>query len=472
MKTKIHNRFDIEVIREGQTIQSASAENIVLNQMYEKLCNFHPYFKYIHFGTGSGTPSADRNQLFAPLGSKLADDVERVKALPLSKWTKKITLAPEEYVGATLREVGIGFGSAETHAVTHAMIKDAEGNPLSIEKTNIDVVVIYATVFIELSNTERVYFTEPAESNLLLEYLTGGVMPSNLEIGLAEVPLQAPHHSIVTSVRKAPTEVTVTPEVANRKVLLATRFPIESPDVRCAEVGLMGVSKKIMPVSFSISDFKIGVGDGVTDTFETQRPELSAYAFKVAGVTDPAAVVTNPSVTEAAEKLSILSIGESVTGIAAPYLYGQKGSLDTDIVIATPSNIVGKTIGFEGSGSPDGFGRSSSFKIVIHGSNDGESFTELAELYFNSKTDDKTGSFTFTDDYSHIQVTCTKSGSYGSVFIESLHLINDAAVKPMVKFASPPAEGAVISADFTVPYYPKTQDYVLDIDYEIQFGGY
>ncbi|MGX8795430.1 hypothetical protein ACR6HW_04895 [Fusibacter sp. JL298sf-3] len=471
MKTKIHNRFDIEVIREGQTIQRASAENIVLNQMYEKLCNFRPYFKYIHFGTGSGTPSADRNQLFAPLGSKLAEDVERVKALPLSKWTKKITLAPEEYVGATLREVGIGFGSAETHAVTHAMIKDAEGNPLSIEKTNIDVVVIYATVFIELSNTERVYFTEPAESNLLLEYLTGGVMPSNLEIGLAEVPLQAPHHSIVTSVRKAPTEVTVTPEVANRKVLLATRFPIESPDVRCAEVGLMGVSKKIMPVSFSISDFKIGVGDGITDTFETQRPELSAYTFKVAGVTDPAAVVTNPSVTEAAEKLSILSIGEAVKGIAAPYLYGEKSDLNTDIVIATPSNIVGKTIGFEGSGSPE-YGKSSRFDIVLYGANDGENFTELTRLYFDSSTVNKTGSFTFTQDYSHIQVTCTKSYYFGSVFIESLHLINDAAVKPTVKFAAPPAEGAVISADFTVPYYPKTQEYVLDIDYEIQFGGY
>lgn len=70
-------------------------------------------------------------------------------------------------MGATITEVGI---SDTTNAInTHALITDAEGNPLSITKTDIDVVVIYATVFIEFKNksANTIFYDFPTGNYLL-----------------------------------------------------------------------------------------------------------------------------------------------------------------------------------------------------------------------------------------------------------------------------------------------------------------
>ncbi len=57
---------------------------------------------------------------------------------PISKWTRKIVLNPEEYVGKSITEVGISdtysTTKSKSYINTHALIKDAEGNLLSIEK--------------------------------------------------------------------------------------------------------------------------------------------------------------------------------------------------------------------------------------------------------------------------------------------------------------------------------------------------
>src|SRR5690606_23159649 len=98
-----HNRFDI--VKNGEWV--GYAENIILNQMYNRICNFNSYFVNIHFGTGSGTPTPDRTSLFNHLGTKTAVVEETIKALPTSKVTKKIVLRPEEYVGQTITEVGV-----------------------------------------------------------------------------------------------------------------------------------------------------------------------------------------------------------------------------------------------------------------------------------------------------------------------------------------------------------------------------
>ena len=146
-KVSIHNRFDVEI--NGEWV--GYGENIVLDQMWTRLCGGLSYFVNIHFGTGAGTPIASRTTLFAHLGTKTAVNDEQVKALPVSRWKRKIVLNPEEYVGQTITEVGIAFGSTASNLVTHAMLKDAEGNPISITKSDTDVVTIYATVFVTLN---------------------------------------------------------------------------------------------------------------------------------------------------------------------------------------------------------------------------------------------------------------------------------------------------------------------------------
>ena len=125
----LHNRFDIveldaitgEVLR---TSQALMAENIVLDRMYTRLCNFQTYFDYIVFGTGEGVPTPDRTVLFNRLGSKAATTEEVIRSYPNSKWVRKCRLDTLEYNGQRITEVGIS--DSTTNINTHAMITDAE----------------------------------------------------------------------------------------------------------------------------------------------------------------------------------------------------------------------------------------------------------------------------------------------------------------------------------------------------------
>ena len=175
-KVNIHNRFDIHIdnIETGEH-REVTAYNIVLDQMWTRLCGGLSYFVNIHFGTGTGTPIASRTSLFAHLGTKVAVDDERIYALPTSRWKRKVVLNPEEYVGQTITEVGIAFSAATTNLVTHAMLKDSEGNPISFLKSDTDIITIYASVYISLPETEYIKVYPNLTSNALLKYLLGSV---------------------------------------------------------------------------------------------------------------------------------------------------------------------------------------------------------------------------------------------------------------------------------------------------------
>ncbi|TFZ41648.1 hypothetical protein E4100_00490 [Soehngenia longivitae] len=176
LKPKFHNRFDIVVtnVETGEVELRGQAENIVLNRMYTRLVAFGSFFTQIVFGTGSGTLDPTRTTLFNRVGNKACSDVELIRAFPVSKWTRFIRLEATEFNGNILTEVGISEASTEVN--THAMITDAEGNPLSIEKTPVRIIDIYATVFVEFDE-----FTNGGEwYTTLRDYLAGaGSVPSN-----------------------------------------------------------------------------------------------------------------------------------------------------------------------------------------------------------------------------------------------------------------------------------------------------
>ena len=82
-----HNRFDIEV-RDKDTNElkyQGHAENIILDRMYTRLCNFDSYFTNIVFGSGTGNLSPSRTTLFNRVGYKSATTEEIIKGFPVSK---------------------------------------------------------------------------------------------------------------------------------------------------------------------------------------------------------------------------------------------------------------------------------------------------------------------------------------------------------------------------------------------------
>lgn len=160
LNASIHNRFDVEVIdtKTGKIKQQAYGENVILNNLWSKINA--QYFGYIQYGTGSGTPAATDTRLFAFLGGKAAGDFvdNNDTANHVYSARKKITLSEIEAVGSTITEVGIASGSTATDLLTHAMLKDMNGNQISIAKTSTDIVNIYATIFVKYSGFGNGFF--------------------------------------------------------------------------------------------------------------------------------------------------------------------------------------------------------------------------------------------------------------------------------------------------------------------------
>jgi hypothetical protein len=164
-KLAVHNFFEIEV-RDAETNElreTARAENIVLNEYFRALANGHSGGSYesymcvgICFGRGTGTLSRTRTSLFDQIARRAASLVSYVPATPTWAITREITLGVTEFNGEVITEVG--FWSAYDRTVmnvgglsTHALLQDSEGNPITITKTDTDIVIIRGTFFVTLT---------------------------------------------------------------------------------------------------------------------------------------------------------------------------------------------------------------------------------------------------------------------------------------------------------------------------------
>lgn len=154
----IHNRFDIEIVdvATGEIRQKAMAENVICNQLWTRLFTPAQYFAYMHFGTGSGTPDITDTSLFTFFGYSSPMSAEDV--YDHSDWLNGVIFRKRKFqimenvaVGSTLTEVGIAYGTAANTLCTHAMLRDMNGNQISIVKTATDIINVYATIFVHFN---------------------------------------------------------------------------------------------------------------------------------------------------------------------------------------------------------------------------------------------------------------------------------------------------------------------------------
>ena len=154
LNASIHNRFDIEVVdaKTGEVKQKAQAFNVVCDNIWSELFSkSNGYGKYILYGDGSGTPSAQDKTLFSHVGYVSVDmsvdnggyDIENGVAW----YTRKGVITETQAVGKNLTELGLSAGNSTTDIVTHAMLQDMNGNQISIMKTDTDIINVYATVY-------------------------------------------------------------------------------------------------------------------------------------------------------------------------------------------------------------------------------------------------------------------------------------------------------------------------------------
>ena len=153
----VHNKFDVVVTntKTGQ-VQKATAKNIILNGFWGYFLSSSAMYALssIHYGSGTVEPVATDTTLTSYIGGKMAgpDSVDSSTFYTdgIIKQKKSIRLELGEATGAVISEVGFSRNDGNSNLVTKALLKDANGNPLSITVGANDVVDIFATFFVKI----------------------------------------------------------------------------------------------------------------------------------------------------------------------------------------------------------------------------------------------------------------------------------------------------------------------------------
>lgn len=171
--------------------------------------SYDAYFAGIVLGEGTGVPSAEDKTLFKKIGSNNTIKQTSVGILDLEETgiygvycTRKFILDETQLNDTHLTEIGITPSSTwqdytgdHNSICSHAMIKDMNGNQIVLHKTETDIINIYATVYADLTKyaPPSIYKEWPGEDtgiyitdimNDLAKVLCGNVEGSRFYTGI------------------------------------------------------------------------------------------------------------------------------------------------------------------------------------------------------------------------------------------------------------------------------------------------
>lgn len=459
ISANIHNRFDIEVIdsKTGEVKQKAYAENIILDTLWTKFGSI--YFVNIHYGTGTGTPNATRATLFSFLGTATAS--EETSGIDLTTGVyflkKKIALAETTAVGSSLTEVGVAFEAAPTALLTHAMLKDMNGNQISILKTNTDIINIYATIFVHFNPAGYSNGSIKIVSGSLLKAITGGAYFENsavLEFGKGSGFDYGAGNTMVCY----PSNISASKQIK----ATATRLAVGSGNTSggFGRIVFSGISFLVDSDGWfagsTITGEAIGTGDGVTTNFNFDFTYAENATIYIDGVAQGSGVATRalPNLIDEHFGSEFNAINSDGTERYAPKpttnLYGTSWQT-TPLFYENPHYL---TIGMLSyympySGVQCWASNDLINWVIISDGTSGEISVPIAyRNYRYWKT-------TFASTYSN----------EGGIYI-----VKPTAVPYGITFDTPPASGAVITADYTARCIAKDANHVFDFNFTIQLG--
>ena len=156
--------YNLKLVREDKLIQEVNTHNVINMTRLLVYNNEAGFISYLSIGQGTGTPTKTDTSLFKVLWdvtpSLLSEPNKINRHYPteedpntyLEIIGKFKVPATSQYTG-TITELGIGYN---TQLLTHALIRNAEGNPISINKTDIDILFIEITMKIFFKESEYI----------------------------------------------------------------------------------------------------------------------------------------------------------------------------------------------------------------------------------------------------------------------------------------------------------------------------
>lgn len=486
-QARIHNRFDVEVIdaKSGTVKQKAIGHNTICDQMWDRFAAKSTWFNYIQYGTGGGTPSASDKALFSYAGHKGANgtSVAINRKECVASLTRSITLSETEAVGVTITEVGIAYSTGSSTLVTHAMLKDVNGNPISIAKSDTDILNIHATVY---AHWPREYASVTNPIRLIPDLYTYNNAPSygivRWLLGIVSSPPGAANLSSNMVLRQAMTPAyavssTSSFEASSRTATVTfNRIPVGKGNVRNGAHGVMvshiltgsDGSLPVGPCLYFASDVfggsdiigeSVGTGDGTTVDFATKFDLPTNAVVYVDGVLADATVdevPLNSSCMQGYFEMITEEDGNAYPGchFSTSYsnIYGD------DYFFALPHGVYYNR--FHSYGIKRIAGRYGN-NIAVSVSNDLLTWTNLGT--FNSNGTDIPEEYWYSKYWNF---------GYGdtSCWVTTAEAVS--LTGKNIHFAEPPPQGSVITIDYHTPTIAKDENHVFDLTVTIQLGEY
>lgn len=515
-RASIHNRFDVEVLDAvtGELKQRARGYNVICDALWDQLfstssestmpwTNWAPknYFNYILYGAGSGTPSASDTALFSQIAaiqivntSDVEITVDRNNSVAYGR--AAVTIQAEEAVGETITEIGVGYDA--THCVTHALLEDMNGNPISITKTDADVIKIYATIFlhwpaaawyggsVNLPNPENDGFYRT-----LLGRKFVSASPGLFWLAAAKSSIQTV--GVYDNGSSTPRFTTVASR-ADKKISAAYRFPATDGrgPIRYIAVGIyvgrnsglyFDMQARALPLLMgswfsppAITGEAVGTGDGTTQDFRTAFPVRSGASVKVNGAAASATVRAGAPDGTALHKWLNPVDGLNAAGVLLYPFSGYSVSDDNGL-----SNALGRAHTSALLENP--FFAVGLASLEVKGVNIHGAFTVTAEASDDLETWTDAGSLTVSSDWSNWQSLTIPAALQTKRFFRLTYTGNTeycylkatvpgSAPAYNIHFDAPPAAGAVITADYVPDCIAKDENHVFDLTLELTLGEY
>lgn len=500
-RLSIHNRFDIEVIdaRTGEKKQEAKAYNIILNRLWSAMGSYSQcWFQYLFYGSGSGTPSASDSTLFNHVAAVQFDGTngetgctysyDRINGIISCR--RSIQLSESTAVGVELTEVGIGYGSSSDNLCTHAMLQDMNGNPISILKTNTDIINIYATVYIHTAQIGRIFiegdtdirhFFFGTKKNNGAEYFKESVGGLFVSLSKESGPYKSTYAKYLTWDSYDVSAVTASWDSTNKKFVVKIKR-MAVADLNAGGLGSIWLGPTAgnhgTAFVFFVEDFyagdnivgeAVGTGDGLTKRFALDFDFPENASIYVNGVKKTSGVTVRKVPSNAQSDVNMYfpclypestDAHNLIRSCDAYSLGGNIQNTDGTKVVMTKNTIIRnglRNIGFASASYTSGSG-----SISLYGSNDLTAWTLIGTINYNAtlNLDSATGFYKYykLGDSSHNKPAVKLA-------------LNTEDWKAVV-FDEAPADGDVITADYHTPYIAKDSDHVFDFTYEIQLGEY
>lgn len=247
-----------------------------------------------YLGDGSGEPSSSDTGLFHELFYVSVDTSSYSTRTDEENNTNEFTYryvfpASSSYVG-TITEVGISFGTSSYYKFlwTHALVTDSEGNPISIEKTAIDEIIVTVKITIrrpDISSNQRWSFVSGLFSNANTfgiqddsYFLYGGT--NRREAYLSQYVLDGLYDQLIDGVREKPCD---TDSVSQSGSSVSATYEWGSTNTFRGFVNSIkiGSNRNIFSVLFpnpsifpikQLSGISAGIGDGAETDFVPEIP--------------------------------------------------------------------------------------------------------------------------------------------------------------------------------------------------------